>query len=161
MLRRATEKCFFWSVPVSSSPTILLSSNTDEGTEQEASATGEGTPDAPVDDGAVTEITAASEPEASPKVEDPAIVALKEEIAKLELEVKSARRQLANINDEADEFTKTGYARKVAEMENMRRARSVRLLGDPMICLSQVHVRLVCLVCLCFFSDFLDAAIDE
>lgn len=128
-LGRATEKAIQWPVPCTSPITICrLSANTDEGTEQEASATEEGTPDAPetVSDDAVAEITATPEPDAVPKVEDPAITALKEEIAKLELDVRSSRRQLANINDEAEEFTKSGYARKVAEMENMRRARSVR-----------------------------------
>ena len=61
-----------------------------------------------------------------PPVEDPEVIAMKEEITKMEQDIKSARRQLADINDQAEEYTKTGYARKVAEMENMRRARSVR-----------------------------------
>jgi hypothetical protein len=59
--------------------------------------------------------------------EDPEITALKEEIASLENTLKEVRRKLAYTTDLADDFTKTGYARKVAEMENMRRARSVRL----------------------------------
>jgi hypothetical protein len=112
----ATEKSIQWSAPCTVPSTVRrLSANTNEGTEQEASATEEETSNAPeVPDDAVSEI--------------PAITSLKEEIAKLELDVRSSRRQLANINDEAEEFTKTGYARKVAEMENMRRARSVSTL---------------------------------
>ena len=109
----------------------LASANTDEGTtEQEAGAnidnvevTADGSTDAT---DTVTEITATEEEIPPAEVpEDPEIVAIKEEIAKMEQEIKSARRQLADINDRADDYTKTGYARKVAEMENMRRARSV------------------------------------
>jgi hypothetical protein len=127
LLKRATGNSIQWSVPFAP-PSIIcrLSANTDEGTEQEASTKEEGIPEASdASDGPVSEVTAAPEPEQLPTVEDPAIAALKEEIAKLELDVRSSRRQLANINDEAEEFTKTGYTRKVAEMENMRRARSV------------------------------------
>jgi molecular chaperone GrpE (heat shock protein) len=77
-------------------------------------------------DDVITEITASGgEVQEEQNVEDPAVTQVKEEIAKLEQDAKNARRQLANINDEADDFSKTGYARKVAEMENMRRARSV------------------------------------
>jgi len=57
--------------------------------------------------------------------EDPELVALKEEIAQLESSLKEKRRQVANTNDRAEDFSKAGYARKVAEMENMRRARSM------------------------------------
>jgi molecular chaperone GrpE (heat shock protein) len=77
---------------------------------------------------AVNEITNgdnAIPPPPPPHVDDPMIVAIKEEISKLETEIKSSRRQLADVQDQVEEYTKTGYARKVAEMENMRRARSV------------------------------------
>ena len=57
--------------------------------------------------------------------EDPEIVAIKEEIAQLESTLKEKRRELAYVSDKAEEYSKGGYARKVAEMENMRRARSV------------------------------------
>ena len=69
--------------------------------------------------------------------EDPEITALKEEIASLETELKMVRRKVADVSDRADDFTQPGYARKVAEMENMRRARSVRLLA----CLLRVVAR--------------------
>ena len=69
------------------------------------------------EDDQVTELT---EP-----AEDPELVAMKEEIASLETRIKEVRRQVMLTSDQADEFTKEGYARKVAEMEQMRRTRSV------------------------------------
>lgn len=62
--------------------------------------------------------------------EDPEMVALKKEIAKIETELKEKRRQIEYTADQADEYSQAGYARKVAEMENMRRARSVSLLDS-------------------------------
>ena len=64
-----------------------------------------------------------AEPEAPP--EDPEVTALKEEIANLESELKSKKANLSYQLDQAEEYSKAGYARTVAEMENMRRARSV------------------------------------
>lgn len=57
--------------------------------------------------------------------EDPEVVALKEEIAKLESELKSKKSSLSYVLDQVEEYSKSGYARAVAEMENMRRVRSV------------------------------------
>jgi hypothetical protein len=57
--------------------------------------------------------------------EDPAITALKEQIATLESTLKSKQSSLRYAQDQAEEYSKAGYARKVAEMENMRRMRSV------------------------------------
>jgi hypothetical protein len=114
-----------------SSKIYLSSANTDEGTtEQEVNIPGEDTvEDEPIvgSDSDITEITASTDDNTAPVAveEDPEIVAMKDEISKLEMEIKNARRQLADINDRADDYSKTGYARKVAEMENMRRARSV------------------------------------
>ena len=65
--------------------------------------------------------------------EDPELKALKDEIAQLEQTLKDKRRTLAGTRDKADEYTKTGYARKVAEMENMRRARSVSMAVHRML----------------------------
>jgi hypothetical protein len=88
-----------------------------------------------VDD--VTEITASSDEEAleEQKAADEAVasmaaevVALKDEIAALENNLKAQRRRVLQVSDEADEYTKSGYARQVAAMENMRRARSVRAM---------------------------------
>ena len=119
----------------------LSSANTDEGTTEQEAATTADSVEVNTSDGineteTITEITAtanddvastvgALEVEPPPVVEDPEITAMKEEISKMEQEIKSVRRQLADINDRADDYSKTGYARKVAEMENMRRARSV------------------------------------
>jgi flagellar motility protein MotE (MotC chaperone) len=64
------------------------------------------------------------EPKEEPK-EDPEIVALKEEIAQLESTLKNKKTTLSYTQDQIEEFSKGGYARKVAEMENMRRVRSV------------------------------------
>lgn len=50
---------------------------------------------------------------------------IKQEINQFEMDLKGKRRTLDYYNDLADEYTKAGYARKVAEMENMRRTRSV------------------------------------
>ena len=39
--------------------------------------------------------------------------------------LKGKKSTLAYTKEQAEEFSKAGYARKVAEMENMRRRRSV------------------------------------
>jgi hypothetical protein len=91
----------------------------------------------------VNEITASSQDEVSVEeatVPDEAAVldnaaaaevaALKDEIAALESSLKAQRRKVMQVSDEADEYTKSGYARQVAAMENMRRARSVRDYRD-------------------------------
>eukprot|EP00980_Cylindrotheca_fusiformis_P030440 scaffold24812_cov171-Cylindrotheca_fusiformis.AAC.3 len=64
------------------------------------------------------------EAEAAAVPEDPEVVALKEEIAKLEGELKAKQATLSYAQDQVEEYSKGGYARKVAEMENMRRVRS-------------------------------------
>lgn len=69
--------------------------------------------------------------------EDPETIALKEEIAKLEAELKEKRRQVEYTADQADEYSQAGYARKVAEMENMRRARSVSHFLLSILCSRQ------------------------
>jgi hypothetical protein len=66
-----------------------------------------------------------AEVESKEEEEDPEIKAIKDEITELESTLKSQRTTLAYTKDSADEYTKSGYARKVAEMENMRRIRSV------------------------------------
>ena len=72
-----------------------------------------------------------AEEESKEEEEDSEIKAIKDEIAELESTLKSQRTTLAYTKDSADEYTKSGYGRKVAEMENMRRIRSVsqRLCG--------------------------------
>ena len=90
----------------------MSSENNEENVDTEARTEGEA--DAPVEDEVVEE-----------EQEDPEVVAIKEEIAQLESTLKDKRRELAYVSDKAEEYSKSGYARKVAEMENMRRARSV------------------------------------
>ena len=80
-------------------------------------------PPPPSDQAPENAAPAAEESSAPP--EDPEVVRIKEEIANLESALKSKRLAVADMSDRADEMSKAGYARKVAEMENMRRARSV------------------------------------
>mmetsp|Transcript_40062 Transcript_40062/g.96723 ORF Transcript_40062/g.96723 Transcript_40062/m.96723 type:complete len:252 (+) Transcript_40062:117-872(+) len=56
--------------------------------------------------------------------EDPELTALKQEIANLESELKAKQSTLSYTQSQVDEYSKGGYARKVAEMETMRRVRS-------------------------------------
>mmetsp|Transcript_41060 Transcript_41060/g.118045 ORF Transcript_41060/g.118045 Transcript_41060/m.118045 type:complete len:256 (+) Transcript_41060:125-892(+) len=56
--------------------------------------------------------------------EDPEVSALKQEIADLESELKAKKTTLSYSLDQVEEYSKAGYARAVAEMENMRRVRS-------------------------------------
>ena len=79
----------------------------------------------PAPEGGESEEEAAAVEEEVP--EDPEIVALKEEISQLESELKSKQATLAYTQDQVEEYSKSGYARKVAEMENMRRVRNVSL----------------------------------
>lgn len=58
-------------------------------------------------------------------VDNPEIVALKEEISDLESELKERKATLSYELERVEEYSKAGYARAVAEMENMRRVRSV------------------------------------
>lgn len=55
------------------------------------------------------------------------MIGLKAEIAELEATLKMARSKLASTADRADDFSKAGYARKVAELEDMRRVSQVRV----------------------------------
>jgi len=65
------------------------------------------------------------ESEEEEEEEDPELVALKKEIAEAEKELKDKKRAVRSTEDRADDFTKAGYARKVAEMEQMKRTRKV------------------------------------
>merc|ERR1712124_20281 len=56
--------------------------------------------------------------------EDPEVTALKEKIAELESTFKEKKSTLQYTLEQCEEFSKSGYARKVANMENMRRVRS-------------------------------------
>ena len=58
--------------------------------------------------------------------EDDQVAALKEEIKNLESELKGKKATLSRIEEDVEKYTKTGYARRVAQMEDMRRIRLVR-----------------------------------
>lgn len=70
----------------------------------------------------------AEEPDAEEPVEevpeDPEVTALKQEIANLESDLRAKQSTLSYAQGQVEEYSKGGYARKVAEMENMRRVRS-------------------------------------
>lgn len=77
------------------------------------------------DNDAAAEGETAATDESEPAPEDPEVTAIKNEIADLEKQLKEKKSQVDYLQDAADLNSKAGYARKVAEMENMRRARSV------------------------------------
>ena len=66
---------------------------------------------------------AEEEPEEPP--EDPEVTALKESIAELEATLADKKSKLQYELEKCEEYSKSGYARKVADMENMKRVRSV------------------------------------
>lgn len=85
--------------------------------QQEASTDGDSTPDANTEDD--------SSEEAEKKVEEPPEVKeLKERIAELESTLKEKKSSLQYNLEQCEEYSKSGYARKVAGMENMKRVRS-------------------------------------
>jgi hypothetical protein len=53
------------------------------------------------------------------------VTALKQEIANLASDLKAKQSTLSYVQSQVDEYSKGGYARKVAGMETMRRVRSV------------------------------------
>jgi len=81
--------------------------------------------DAPAPPEETADEAATAEEEEEVVEEDPEIVALKEEISKFEAELKSKRLTLSDIQDRADEYTESGYMRKVAEMDNYRKMREI------------------------------------
>ncbi len=72
------------------------------------------------------------EEEKSEPEEDPEITALKSRISELESALKQKNRDLNNIERLSEEYTKGGYARKVAEMESFRRSRSAASADNKM-----------------------------
>jgi len=57
------------------------------------------------------------------EVEDPEVTAIKAEIDSLEADLRKKRKTLDATSEQAETFSKGGYARKVADMENMRKMR--------------------------------------
>jgi len=56
--------------------------------------------------------------------EDPELTALKESIAELEATLADKKSKLQYELEKCEEYSKSGYARRVADMENMKRVRS-------------------------------------
>jgi len=72
---------------------------------------------------AETEVVEDEEEESVEEEVDPEVKALKDEIAELESTLKQKNRDLNQSERMADEYTQAGYARKVAEMEELRKRR--------------------------------------
>merc|ERR1719343_965704 len=70
----------------------------------------------------VDESVAEEEEEGPP--EDPEVTALKESIAELEATLADKKSKIQYELERCEEYSKSGYARKVADMENMKRVRS-------------------------------------
>ena len=60
--------------------------------------------------------------------EDPEVTAIKKEISELETNLKQKNRDLDSLEKLSEQYTRGGYARKVAEMEGFRKSRNVSLL---------------------------------
>jgi flagellar motor protein MotB len=71
--------------------------------------------------------------------ENPEITALKQEIASLESTLKASQQNIAYQTEKLEQYSKAGYARRVAEMETMRRARSVCFLFCKQECVCGIH----------------------
>lgn len=85
----------------------------DEVTEEEESAEEEKEED-------VAEETEGGEESEEPE-EDPEVVELKENIAKLEVQLRAKRVSLSQVQDEAEQYSREGYARKIADIETERK----------------------------------------
>ena len=57
--------------------------------------------------------------------EDPEVTAIKKEISELESKLKQKNRDLDSLEKLTEQYTRGGYARKVAEMEGFRKSRNV------------------------------------
>jgi hypothetical protein len=84
---------------------------------------------APAEDAAPEQPEAAAAPteeEPAEAPEDPAVTALKEAIANAESDLKGKKATLDRIEEDVEKYTKSGYARRVAQVEDMKRIRMVR-----------------------------------
>lgn len=96
-----------------------------ESTEESENVEAEITDDEPKSTSEETEEETESEgEEVEEPEEDPEVTALKSEITQLESQLKQKNRDLNSLERMAEEYTKGGYARKVAEMESFRRSKS-------------------------------------
>jgi hypothetical protein len=84
----------------------------------------------------ITTEEATSQESQEPSAEELVLEQLKQDIADLESKIRTQRDRLSYVQNDLDDYSKAGYARKVAEMEQMRRNQRVRVLFA--LCL--VHV---------------------
>jgi molecular chaperone GrpE (heat shock protein) len=61
------------------------------------------------------------------KTEDPEVTALKSTIAQLESDLKQKKSKLQNLQEMADRYSSSGYARQVALVENNKRMRGANM----------------------------------
>ena len=73
------------------------------------------------------EAAADDDEEEAPPAEDPELTALKEEIAKFEAQLADKKRAMQTVLDGMENYSKKGFTRKVAQIENLRRNQEVRL----------------------------------
>ena len=111
--------CSAAATAATATTTTLLMSEEDQQQEEEQETTTSSSDDSTDDE---KEEEEEKKPEESPEVTD-----LKEKIAKLESTVAEKKSSLQYNLEQIEEYSKSGYARKVAEMENMKRVRSVSL----------------------------------
>lgn len=83
------------------------------------------------------ESTAESEAKSAPAL-DPAVVELKENIAKLESDIKRKRGELADLKEMADKYSSTGYARQVAMVEDNKRRRGANMADSKSVARASV-----------------------
>jgi len=69
---------------------------------------------------------------------DPEVKSLKDEIAKLESTLKQKNRDLNQLQNLAEDYSKNGYARKVAEVEQFRRLRSAASKTNTLVLMASV-----------------------
>ena len=79
------------------------------------------------DESAEEEEAADDDEEEAPPAEDPELTALKEEIAKFEAQLADKKRAMQTVLDGMENYSKKGFTRKVAQIENLRRNQEVRL----------------------------------
>lgn len=76
------------------------------------------------DEGASNEADPTEDKEDEGPPEDPGVKAIKDSIAELEATLSDKKSKLQYELEKCEEYSKSGYARKVADMENMKRVRS-------------------------------------
>jgi hypothetical protein len=128
----------FGVAPVSRTAPVLFSQEEGAPAEDDDDAAAPEQPEASSE--TYTDIdTAAPEEPAQEVPEDPAVTTLKEAIANAESDLKGKKSTLDRIQEDAEKYTKSGYARRVAQVEDMKRIRMVRLFcfgggGDGSSC---------------------------